>query len=321
MQYYDFEKPVEELERKIADLQTYSDAKKPATKAEIERLEGKLLKVMREVYGNLTPWQRTLISRHLQRPYAEDYIGLIFTDFLELHGDRAFMDDMSILGGVAWFRGEPVMLIGHQKGRTTQEKIKRNFGMPHPEGYRKALRLMKLAEKFSRPTITLVDTPGAYPGIEAEERGQAGAIARNLKEMASLKSPILSVIIGEGGSGGALALALGDRLLMMEHSIYSVISPEGCAAILWKDSSKSNLAAEALKLTAEDGLRLGVVDEVIKEPLGGAHRDYQEAAISLAEAINRHLQELLQLSTDELLRLRYSKLRNIGKFEAAPPVF
>lgn len=315
-QYFDFEKPVEELERRIAELKAYSDARDPEVWAEIARLERKLIKVKAEVYGDLTRWQRTLLSRHLQRPYTLDYVRLIFTDFLELHGDRNFRDDPAIAGGPARFNGEPLLVIGHQKGRTTQDKLFRNFGMPHPEGYRKALRLMQMAEKFSRPVVTFIDTPGAYPGIEAEERGQAVAIATNLKVMARLRVPVVSFVIGEGGSGGALALGVADRVFMLENSVYSVISPEGCAAILWRDSGKSEQAAEALKLTAEDALKHGVIDGIIKEPLGGAHRDYEEVAENLAKALKDCLEELAQFSTEELVLQRYNKFRKMGRFLA-----
>ena len=317
-QFDDFEKPVEELERKIAELKRYPEPRPPEVRAEIERLELRLARLKVELYSNLNRWQKTQLSRHLQRPCTLDYIQMIFSDFIEIHGDRCYMDDPAIIGGLAWLRGEPVLIVGHQKGRTTQERLYRNFGMPHPDGYRKALRLMKLAEKFSRPIITLIDTPGAYPGIEAEERGQAEAIAKNLREMSALRVPIVSVVIGEGGSGGALALGVADKLLMMEHAIYSVISPEGCAAILWKDASKSPMAAEALKLTAQDALELGVIDGIVKEPLGGAHRDYKEAAINLAAALKDSLAELTQLSTEELLTRRYRKLRGMGKFIGMP---
>lgn len=314
IQYLDFEKPVEQLERKIAELKSFALPQDPGVIKEIERLERRLLRVKNDLYSNLSPWQKTLLSRHLQRPYTLDYIALIFTDFIEFHGDRAFRDDPAVVGGPAWFRGGPVMIIGHQKGRTTQEKLFRNFGMPHPEGYRKALRLMKLAERSSRPLITFIDTPGAYPGVEAEQRGQAEAIARNLREMAVLKVPLISVVIGEGGSGGALALGLADRVLMMEHSIYSVISPEGCAAILWRDAAKSTAAAEALRLTAKDAFELKVVDGIIKEPLGGAHRDHPLAAANLALILKESLDALGQLSTQELLAKRWDKFRHMGVF-------
>ncbi len=316
IQYLDFEKPVEELERKIDELKSFALSQDPGVKKEIDRLERRLQRIKNDLYNNLSAWQKTLLSRHLQRPYTLDYIALIFTDFTEFHGDRGFREDPAVVGGPARFKGEPVMVIGHQKGRTTQEKLFRNFGMPHPEGYRKALRLMKLAERFSRPVITFIDTPGAYPGVEAEERGQAEAIARNLKEMASLKVPLVSVVIGEGGSGGALALGVADRVLMMEHTIYSVISPEGCAAILWRDAGKSAVAAEALRLTAQDAFGLKMVDAVIKEPLGGAHRDYEAAAANLALSLKESMDAFGQLSTQELLSQRWDKFRHMGVFNA-----
>lgn len=316
IQYLDFEKPVEELERKIDELKSFALSQDPGVKKEIDRLERRLQRIKNDLYNNLSAWQKTLLSRHLQRPYTLDYIALIFTDFTEFHGDRGFREDPAVVGGPARFKGEPVMVIGHQKGRTTQEKLFRNFGMPHPEGYRKALRLMKLAERFSRPVITFIDTPGAYPGVEAEERGQAEAIARNLKEMASLKVPLVSVVIGEGGSGGALALGVADRVLMMEHTIYSVISPEGCAAILWRDAGKSTVAAEALRLTAQDAFELKMVDAVIKEPLGGAHRDYEAAAANLALSLKESMDAFGQLSTQELLSQRWDKFRRMGVFNA-----
>ena len=316
IQYLDFEKPVEELERKIAELKSFALSQDPGVKKEIDRLERRLQRIKNDLYNNLSAWQKTLLSRHLQRPYTLDYIALIFTDFTEFHGDRGFREDPAMVGGPARFKGEPVMVIGHQKGRTTQEKLFRNFGMPHPEGYRKALRLMKLAERFSRPVITFIDTPGAYPGVEAEQRGQAEAIARNLKEMALLKVPLVSVVIGEGGSGGALALGVTDRVLMMEHTIYSVISPEGCAAILWRDAGKSTVAAEALRLSAQDAFGLKMVDAVIKEPLGGAHRDYEAAAANLALSLKESMDAFGQLSTQELLSQRWDKFRRMGVFNA-----
>ena len=316
IQYLDFEKPVEELERKITELKSFALSQDPGVKKEIDKLERRLQRVKNDLYNNLSAWQKTLLSRHLQRPYTLDYIALIFTDFTEFHGDRCFREDPAMVGGPARFKGEPVMVIGHQKGRTTQEKLFRNFGMPHPEGYRKALRLMKLAERFSRPIITFIDTPGAYPGVEAEERGQAEAIARNLKEMALLKVPLVSVVIGEGGSGGALALGVADRVLMMEHTIYSVISPEGCAAILWRDAGKSTVAAEALRLTAQDAFELKMVDALIKEPLGGAHRDYEAAAANLALSLKESMDTFSQLSTQELLSKRWDKFRRMGVFNA-----
>src|ERR1051325_1509409 len=269
----EFEKPIAELESKIEELRSCAATEHMDFSEEIRTLEDKCEQLKRQIYGNLTPWQRVLIARHPQRPYALDYIKALCTQFFELHGDRSFSDDASIVGGLALFEGRPVVVIGHQKGRTVQESMRRNFGMPHPEGYRKALRLMKLAEKFNRPVLCFIDTPGAYPGIGAEERGQARAIAVNLMAMAALKTPILCAVIGEGGSGGALAIGIGDRLLMCENAWYSVISPEGCAAILFRDATRAAEAASALKLTAPELKPLGIVDQVIPEPQGGAHRD------------------------------------------------
>ncbi|NOZ69149.1 MAG: acetyl-CoA carboxylase carboxyltransferase subunit alpha, partial [Deferribacteres bacterium] len=291
MHYYlDFERPVAELENKIEELRRLADGRDMNITTEIKKLAQDL---RADIFSKITPWQKTMIARHPDRPYTLDYIRLLMEDFIELHGDRRFADDPAIVAGFARFQGVPVAVIGHQKGRGTKERIERNFGQPHPEGYRKALRIMKLAERFGNPVITFIDTPGAYPGIGAEERGQSEAIARNLLEMFRLKIPIIPVIIGEGGSGGALALSVGDRILMLEHSVYSVISPEGCAAILWKKNSNSvgpaeyARASEALKLTAQDILALGVIDEIIPEPLGGAHRDEQKAAEALGSALKR----------------------------------
>jgi acetyl-CoA carboxylase carboxyl transferase subunit alpha len=309
--YLEFEKPIRELEEKIEKLAT-THAGKSAPQEELRKLRAKLAQVEHELYGSLTPWQRTQLARHPQRPSTLDYIGELFREFLELHGDRAFADDRAIVGGFARFNGRSVMVIGHQKGKTLKERMQRNFGMSNPEGYRKALRLMKLAEKFGRPIITFIDTPGAYPGIGAEERGQAEAIARNLFVMARLTVPIVSVVIGEGGSGGALALAVSDRVLMLEHSIYSVISPEGCAAILWDDPAKVPDAATALKMTAQDLLDLGVIDDVIPEPLGGAHRDPKAVAERVAKALTTHLSQLDELSPDHLLAQRDLKYRKMG---------
>jgi len=309
--YLDFERPLMELEREYEELSRFAPQDRK-TLSRLRKLESRIARLKREIYSDLTPWQRTQLSRHIDRPRALDFIVHIFTDFMELHGDRAFRDDPAVVGGLARLEGEAVMVVGQQKGRDLHELSRRNFGMPHPEGYRKALRLMKLAERFGKPVITLIDTPGAYPGVGAEERGQAEAIARNLQEMASLEVPILVVIIGEGGSGGALALGVGNRILMMENAIFSVISPEGCAAILWRDGNKAPLAAEALKLTAQDLHRLGVIDEIVPEPLGGAHRDHQGAAHMLKEALIRHLMELKGMSTDELLKERYQKFRRMG---------
>lgn len=311
----EFEKPLAELEQRISELR-HMDAEQPGVdlSEDISRLEKKLNRMRSDVYSNLNRWQRTQIARHPQRPYTLDYIDILLQDFVELHGDRCYADDRSIVGGTAWFNGKPIMVIGHQKGRNTKEKLARNFGMPHPEGYRKALRLMKLAERFRMPILTLVDTPGAFPGIEAEERGQAEAIARNLIEMADLTVPLVTVVTGEGGSGGALALAVANRVLMLENSIYSVISPEGCAAILWKSQDYAKDAAEAMKLTAQDSLENGIVDEVIEEPLGGAHRDYQAAARQMAGAIQRHLEQLAAMGAEELVTDRWAKFRKIGVF-------
>ena len=313
--YLEFEKPIAELEKKIEKLKSYPPDKIGRVADEIRRLEEKAAEIQKEIFSRLTPWQKTQIARHSDRPYALDYISALMIDFTELHGDRSFGDDNSIVGGIAKFENKPVVVIGHQKGRTTKENVFRNFGMPNPEGYRKALRIMRLAEKFSRPIITFIDTPGAYPGIGAEERGQAEAIARNLMEMSHLKVPIIVTVTGEGGSGGALALGVGDRILMLEHSIYSVISPEACVSILWKDgSAKPSEAAEILKLTADDLYRFGVIDEIVKEPLGGAHRDPKEMVKTLGGVIMRHLNELQAIPADELIKKRYEKFRKIGVF-------
>jgi len=311
--YLEFEKPIVELEKKIAELnQMARDGLDIGT--DVSALENRAQQMRADVFANLTRWQTAQVARHIERPFTLDYIKLIFTDFSELHGDRTFGDDHAIIGGLALFEDKPVVVIGHQKGRNTNEKVFRNFGMPNPEGYRKALRLMQMAEQFKLPVITFVDTPGAYPGIGAEERGQAEAIARNLREMASLAIPIIVCITGEGGSGGALAIAVGNRILMLEHSIYGVISPEGCAAILWSDGTKGEQAADALKPTAKDIIKLGVIDEIIKEPIGGAHRDHKAAAQSVKEAIARNLSELSKLSPDELVEDRYNKFRSMSKF-------
>jgi acetyl-CoA carboxylase carboxyl transferase subunit alpha len=313
--YLDFEKPVYELEKRIEDLRALSDGSSAVDLSdEIERLSRKAERIRRDLYSKLTRWQRTLIARHPQRPYTLDYIDMLMTGFIELHGDRGFADDRSIVGGPARLDGRAVMVIGHQKGRNTKEKIARNFGMSQPEGYRKALRLMKTAERFGLPVITLVDTPGAFPGIEAEERGQGEAIARNLIEMADLEVPIVTVVTGEGGSGGALALAVSNRVMMMENATYSVISPEGCAAILWKNQGNAKEAAEAMKLTAVDSLEFGIIDEIIPEPMGGAHRDHPAAAAALGDAVRRRLTELSPLSGPELVADRYRKFRAIGVF-------
>jgi acetyl-CoA carboxylase carboxyl transferase subunit alpha len=284
---------------------------------ELQRLRREVSELKREFYAHLAAWQRTQLARHPQRPYTLDYVRYLCEDFVEIHGDRAFADDPALVCGFAKFHGVSVAVIGHQKGRDTKQKLLRNFGMPKPEGYRKALRVMQLAAKYSRPIIALVDTPGAYPGIDAEERGQAEAIARNLREMAVLPVPIVVTITGEGGSGGALAIAVGDRVNMLENSIYSVISPEGCASIMWRDASKAELAAEALKITASDLLRLGMIDEVVPEPDGGAHLDHEAAASLLDPTLQRALEELSAVSVETLLQNRYEKFRKMGQFFAA----
>lgn len=312
-EFMDFEKPLAELEKRIAELKTFG-ASRPKAATEIEKLEKKAQELQREIFSKLTPWQRAQIARHPSRPTTLDYIGYLLTEFIELHGDRYFGDDPSIVGGIARFDSKPVIVIGHHKGKTTKEKIRRNFGMSNPEGYRKALRLMKMAERFKKPIITFIDTPGAYPGMGAEERGQAEAIARNLYEMSRLKTPILSIITGEGGSGGALALGIADRVLMLENSIYSVISPEGCAAILWENPEKTEEAAQALRITARDLFQLGIIDEIVEEPLGGAHRDSPTMAANLGQAIRTHLQELEAIAIEDLVQLRYGKYRKIGVF-------
>jgi acetyl-CoA carboxylase carboxyl transferase subunit alpha len=311
-QYYmEFEKPLMELEKKIEELGALSGSMDLSK--ELAKLEKKADEMRGEIFNNLSRWQTAQIARHINRPFTMDYLHHIFTDFTELHGDRLFGDDHAIVGGPARLDGEPVMVIGHQKGRDTKEKVYRNFGMPNPEGYRKALRLMEMAERFKMPVITFVDTPGAFPGIGAEERGQAEAIARNLREMASLTVPIIVVITGEGGSGGALAIAVGDRVLMLEYSVYAVISPEGCAAILWSDGTKGAQAAEALKLTATDIKELDVIDEIIKEPLGGAHRDHEATAKSLHAALKRNLAELKKIPADQLVEQRYQMFRKMTR--------
>ncbi|OLB03912.1 MAG: acetyl-CoA carboxylase carboxyltransferase subunit alpha [Candidatus Rokubacteria bacterium 13_2_20CM_69_15_1] len=309
----DFEAPLLELENRIAALQAEDDSSR--TRDEIAKLEDKLQRTRRKTYAGLTAWQRTQLARHSKRPHTRDFIRLLFEDFVELHGDRLYGDDAAIVGGLARFDGQGVVVVGHQKGRDTREKIARNFGMPHPEGYRKALRLLRLAEKFGKPVLTLIDTPGAYPGIGAEERGQAEAIARNLREMAGLRTPIVAVVTGEGGSGGALAIGMGNRVLMLEYAIYSVISPEGCAAILWGDAAKAPEAAESMRITAPDLLRLGVIDAIVPEPLGGAHRDWDGAAESLRAALRDHLADLTPKPADTLVAERYEKFRRLGAFE------
>jgi acetyl-CoA carboxylase carboxyl transferase subunit alpha len=309
--YLEFEKPIRDIEEKIEKL-TSGGKSQGSVEEETRKLKTKLAQVEQELYSNLTPWQRTQIARHTHRPSILDYVGTCCRDFIELHGDRAFGDDRAIVCGLARLNNRSVVVIGHQKGKTLKERMERNFGMPNPEGYRKALRLMRLAEKFRRPVLTFIDTPGAYPGIGAEERGQAEAIARNLFVMSRLAVPIISLITGEGGSGGALALGVADRVLMLEHSIYSVISPEGCAAILWDDPSQASQAATALKMTGNDLLKLGVVDEVIPEPPGGAHRDPQMMADRVAKTLAAHLSQLEELSVDQLLSQREKKFRAMG---------
>lgn len=312
--WLDFEKNIVELERKIEDLRNFSDAEDIELSDQIKRLEKALDRERRDTYSKLTRWQRVQLARHPRRPYTLDYIELLAPDFTELHGDRLFRDDLAIVGGFGSIDGLPLMIVGQQKGRNLKENQARNFGMPHPEGYRKAMRLMKLGAKMKMPILSFIDTPGAFPGVEAEERGQAEAIARNLKDMATLPVPIVIVVIGEGGSGGALAMSVGDVILMMENAVYSVISPEGCAAILWRDAAMKQHAAEALKVTAEDLMELGVADEVIQEPLGGAHRDINATAASIKDAVMRHFEALGKLDVEGLLERRHEKYKRIGKF-------
>ncbi len=302
--FLDFEQPIAELEGKIEELRYVQSESAVDISAEIEQLANKSLQLTKDIYSNLTPWQITKIARHAERPYTLDYVNEIFTDFVELHGDRHFADDLSIVGGLARFNGQPCMVIGHQKGRDTKERGLRNFGMTKPEGYRKALRLMKLAEKFKLPVFTFVDTPGAYPGIDAEERGQSEAIGRNIFEMAQLEVPIITTIIGEGGSGGALAISVADQVIMLQYSVYSVISPEGCASILWKTADQAQTAAEAL----------GLVDKIVNEPVGGAHRDHKQMAAFLKRALNDAWRQVSDLKVKELLERRYQRLDSYGRF-------
>ena len=309
----EFEKPLLELENRIAELRASEEPLE--ARDEIAKLEERLARQQQRVYSSLTAWQRAQIARHPKRPHTLDLVNLLLDDWVELHGDRVFGDDKAIVGGLATFDGEPVVLIGHQKGRDTRENIARNFGMPHPEGYRKALRLMQLAGKFGKPIITFIDTPGAYPGLGAEERGQAEAIARNLREMAGLPTPVICVVTGEGGSGGALAIGVGNRVLMLEYAIYSVISPEGCAAILWGDAAKAPEAAELMRVTAPDLLKLGVIDAIVPEPIGGAHRNWEATAASLRAALRDQLWQLKSKSEAELIEERHEKFRRIGVFE------
>ena len=313
----DFERPILELERKIEDLKKFSSSQNVDLSKELAKLETKLEKITHKVFDNLAPWQRVQIARHPQRPYTLDYVEMIMTDFVELHGDRAFAEDKALVTGLAKLDGKSVAVIGHQKGRDTKENIERNFGSAHPEGYRKAIRIMKLAEKFKVPVISFIDTPGAYPGIGAEERGQAEAIAYNLREMSIIKVPILVYVIGEGGSGGAIGIGVGDRVCVLENAYYSVISPEGCAAILWRDKTKTREAAKALRLTARELLDLGVIDEIIPEPLGGAHRNHLQTAEALKSSVERNLRELEGLSGEEIIKARYEKFRKIGVFSGA----
>lgn len=313
--FLDFEQPISELEAKIEQLRFVQDDPAVDISGEIERLESKSLSLTKDLYAKLTPWQIAQVARHPQRPYTLDYARLIFTDFEELHGDRAFADDKAIVGGLARFNGSSCVVIGHQKGRDTREKIQRNFGMPRPEGYRKALRLMQMAEKFNLPVFTFVDTPGAYPGIGAEERGQSEAIGRNLYVMAELKVPIISTVIGEGGSGGALAIAVGDQVLMLQYATYSVISPEGCASILWKSAEKAAIAAESMGITASRLESLGLIDRVVAEPVGGAHRDHAAMAETLKRALQDALRQVSDLSPAELVERRFERLMNHGRFK------
>lgn len=313
--FLDFEQSIADLEAKIEELRFVQDDSAVDISEEIDRLEQKSAQLTKDIYAKLSPWQISQVARHPQRPYTLDYIQHIFTDFEELHGDRAFADDHAIVGGLARFNGQSVMVIGHQKGRDTKEKIFRNFGMPRPEGYRKALRLMKLAEKFGLPVMTFVDTPGAYPGIDAEERGQSEAIGRNLYVMAELKVPVIVTVIGEGGSGGALAIAVGDTVQMLQYSTYSVISPEGCASILWKSAEKAPEAAETMGITAQRLKTLGLVDKIVNEPLGGAHRDHAAMAQNLKKALQDALKQVSGLSTAELLAQRYERLMSYGRFK------
>jgi len=317
LKYLDFEQSIAELEAKIEELRNVGFDKAINISDEISLLEEKSRKLTEKIFSGLSAWQISQLSRHPQRPYTQDYLETVFEDFHELHGDRAFADDTAIIGGPARLDGMPVMVIGHQKGRDTKEKIYRNFGMPRPEGYRKALRLMKMAERFRLPLICLIDTPGAYPGIGAEERGQSEAIARNLFEMSKLRTPTICVVIGEGGSGGALAIGVGDRLLMLQYSTYSVISPEGCASILWKSAEKAELAAEAMGITSKRLMELKLIDEIVPEPVGSAYRDRQAMSENLKAALKRNLEGLAQYSLDELIERRYQRLMQHGAYDEA----
>src|SRR5512141_713056 len=314
--FLDFEQPIAELEAKIEELKHVSSDSEVNIQDEISRLQAKSRQLTTSIFANLSPWQITQLARHPQRPYTLDYANSICDEFQELHGDRMFSDDLAIVGGLARIDGQPFMLIGHQKGRDTKERVRRNYGMPKPEGYRKALRLMKLAERFQIPVVTLIDTPGAYPGVGSEERNQSEAIARNLFEMSMLRVPVITAVIGEGGSGGALAVGVCDRLIMLQYSVYSVISPEGCASILWKSADKKELAADAMGITAERLDKLGVVDEILREPLGGAHRDPQVMADSLKIALLKYLGQVEVLTADQLVEQRYARLRGQGVYRA-----
>lgn len=316
LNFLEFEQPIAELEAKIEELRLLGNDNEINIQEEIGKLQAKSQNLTESIFSSLSPWQISQLARHPQRPYSIDYIKLIFDEFHEMHGDRAYADDFAIVGGLARLDGQPIMLIGHQKGRDTKEKIKRNFGMPRPEGYRKALRLMKTAERFKIPVITLIDTPGAYPGVGAEERGQSEAIARNLMEMAGLKTPIIATVIGEGGSGGALAIGVADQVMMLQYSTYSVISPEGCASILWKSADKANLAAEAMAITSDKLKALNLIDDIVDEPLGGAHRNYQQMADNLKSSLKNTLEKISSLPIDQLLEKRYEKLMAYGEYKA-----
>lgn len=309
-----FEEPIIKLHEKINELKIIAQNADVDMSTEIQTLENRLRQLEEKVYSNMEPWDRVQVARHSERPTTLDYIQELFTDFIELHGDRCFGDDQAIIGGIAFFEGQPITVVGHQRGKSTKENIRRNFGMPHPEGYRKALRLMKQAEKFNRPIVCFIDTKGAYPGKAAEERGQSEAIAKNLFEMAGLQVPIISIVIGEGGSGGALGLGVSNRLFMLENSTYSVISPEGAASILWKDATLAKQAAEAMKITAHDLKSMNIIDDIIPEVAGGAHRNIKEQASSIKKYLNETLEELLRLSADQLIEDRYNKYRSIGEF-------
>ncbi len=315
LNFLEFEQPIAELEAKIEELRLVGDDAEINIEEEIARLHTKSLSLTESIFSNLTPWQISQLSRHPQRPYLLDYIKRIFDDFQELHGDRTFADDHAIVGGLARLDGRSVMIIGHQKGRDTKEKIHRNFGMPRPEGYRKALRLMELAQRFRLPILTFIDTPGAYPGVGAEERGQSEAIARNLQVMAHLRTPIICTVVGEGGSGGALAIGVGDRVLMLQYSTYSVISPEGCASILWKSADKAQLAAEAMAITSDKLLEQGLIDDIVPEPLGGAHRKPDAMAATLKQSLLRHLDDIRDVDLDELLAKRYARVMGSGRYK------